>query len=79
MSNNELNQKIKKLFDDRIKHLVAADGGKIELKKIENNIVYVEMSGRCSHCSAIQYTLKGSVERIVKLEFPEIGSVEIEK
>ncbi len=78
---NEINLKnnIIKLFDTRIKHLVEADGGKIQFSKLENNKVFVKMGGRCSNCPAILYTLKGSVERIVKMEFPEIISVELEK
>ena len=79
MMNKELFDKVDEILKKDVKHLVEADGGRIKLHSVEDNKVYVEMYGACKHCAAIQYTLKGSVERILKMKIPEIKSVELKK
>ena len=55
-----------------------ADGGDIELVNIleEDGIVQVRFTGMCSGCSMSQLTLKDSIERIIKMQVPEIRMVE---
>lgn len=76
---NDLYNKVDEILKKDVKHLVEADGGRIKLHSVEGNKVYVEMFGACKHCAAIQYTLKGSVEKILKMKIPEISSVELRK
>ncbi len=75
--NNDLFNKVDEILKKDVKHLVEADGGRIKLHSVVDNKVFVEMYGACKHCPAIQYTLKGSVERIIKMKIPEIKSVEL--
>ncbi len=77
MSDDELFYKIDDLMKKSIRHLIESDGGRITLHSVSNNVVYVKLSGACAHCAAIQYTLKGSVERIIKQNYPEILRVEL--
>jgi NifU-like protein len=42
--------------------LVAADGGRIELRAVEGDQVVVALRGACEHCSASDLTLQGLLE-----------------
>jgi Fe-S cluster biogenesis protein NfuA len=74
---NEQYNKVKNIIDRDIKNLIQADGGKIELISVEDGNVLIRLFGACSHCSAVQFTLKYSVEKILKMKLPEIKSVSL--
>ncbi len=59
-------QLVEKLINSEIKHFIKSHNGKIKLEKVEDDIVYIQLKGSCSHCPAIELTLKGFVERILK-------------
>ena len=62
---------------DSVRPGIEADGGNIELLKIdENNIVHIRLSGACDGCALAQVTLKQGIERIVKMLVPEVTAVE---
>ena len=78
MENNDtLIKNIEKTIDKEIKPFIEADGGKIKLKKFEEGIVYVKLSGACSHCYMVNMTLKDGVQRILQDKYPEVKSVEL--
>lgn len=60
---------------DKIRPFLQSDGGNIEFIKFEDGIVYVKLSGACSHCSMIDITLKEGVEEILVSEIPEVKQV----
>jgi Fe-S cluster biogenesis protein NfuA len=76
--NQELFDRVDELIEKEIKYYVQADGGKIKLKRIEDGIAYVEMGGACRGCPAINFTLKGTVEHVVKMHIPEIEEVRMD-
>ena len=50
----------------------AADGGDIQLIKIEDNDVYVKLTGACQSCSSAIMTMKMGVEALLREEFPSM-------
>lgn len=68
-------RQMEKLFDDMVRPALKAHGGDIELIDIDNNKVYVKMTGGCQGCSSSQATLKDGVERLVHQHYPEIEEV----
>lgn len=68
-------RQIEKLLDDMIRPALAAHGGNIELIDIDNNKVFVKMSGGCQGCASSQATLTDGVERLIKQHYPEIEEV----
>jgi len=68
-------RKMEKLFDDMVRPALKAHGGDIELIDIDNNKVYVKMTGGCQGCSSSQATLKDGVERLIHQHFSEIEEV----
>jgi Fe-S cluster biogenesis protein NfuA len=61
---------------DRIRPMIAADGGDVWLIRVENATAYVQMLGACGGCPASHLTLKNGIEAIVREDVPEITAVE---
>lgn len=60
---------------NKIRPYLENDGGNIQFIKYENNIAYVKLTGACSNCEMIDYTLKDNIEEILVNEIPEIFKV----
>lgn len=74
MKKEELEQQIKVLID-RMRPFLISDGGDLEFVKLEDDIVYVRLSGACKDCSLIDVTLKDGIEEMIINEIPEIKEV----
>lgn len=61
---------------DKIRPMLVADGGGVDLVSVEGGVVKVKLTGACGHCPMAQMTLKMGVERMLKQEVPEIEAVE---
>tara|TARA_B100001109_G_scaffold255688_1_gene260142 strand:- start:855 stop:1103 length:249 start_codon:yes stop_codon:yes gene_type:complete len=68
---NKVEEAIKQL-----RPFLEADGGDIQLLRIEDNVAKVKLLGACQDCSMSQMTLKAGVEDAVKKAVPQILSVE---
>ena len=61
-----------------IRPMLQNDGGDIELLKIKNGVVYVQLTGHCHGCAASAQTLKYGVERQLRIDIhPELSVVNI--
>jgi Fe-S cluster biogenesis protein NfuA len=60
----------------KIRPMLQADGGDVELVDVVDGIVTVRLTGACSGCPMSQMTLKNGIERLLKQEIPEVVSVE---
>lgn len=66
---------IKKVLNERIRPLVARDGGDITFSKYENQVLFLNMKGACSGCPSAEATLKYAVEEELKRHLPEIKEI----
>ena len=73
---NEIEQKIVKILDQKIRPAVARDGGDIKFKEFKNGIVKVELQGSCSGCPSSTMTLKQGVQNLLCHYIPEVKGVE---
>lgn len=64
---------------EHIRPYLLADGGDIELIKVEDFVVYVKMSGACQGCAMIDTTLNDGVKHWIIDEIPEIKDVVLEQ
>lgn len=62
---------------DKIRPLIQADGGDIELAGIDEStgVVSIRFQGACRGCPSAEITLKMGVERHVKEAVPEVKEV----
>ena len=61
---------------NKIRPMLQADGGDVELVNVEDGIVTVRLQGACAGCPMSQMTLKNGIERFLKKEIPEVKAVE---
>jgi Fe-S cluster biogenesis protein NfuA len=64
-----------KLALERVKPLLEADGGGVDLVSVENNVIKVHLTGSCCGCPMSTMTLNSFIERRLKEEIPEIERV----
>ncbi|MBW1698052.1 MAG: NifU family protein [Deltaproteobacteria bacterium] len=60
----------------KIRPMLQADGGDIELVEVTDGVVKVRLKGACAGCPMSQMTIKNGVERLLKEQVPEVTSVE---
>lgn len=70
-----MNEAIEKVLNERIRPLLAKDGGSIELVEVQDGIVKVRLTGACHGCPMAQMTLTRLVETKLKDELPDIKQV----
>ena len=61
---------------DKVRPMLQADGGDVELVDVEGGLVKVRLKGACAGCPMSQMTLKNGIERILKEQVPGVESVE---
>ena len=72
----EIEKKIVKLLEQKIKPAVAKDGGDIKFKEFKNGVVKVQLQGSCSGCPSSTMTLKQGVQNLLCHYIPEVKEVE---
>ena len=72
---DEIEKKIIKILETKIRPAVAKDGGDIKFKEYKDGKVKVEMQGSCSGCPSSTMTLKQGVQNLLKHYIPEVKEV----
>ena len=72
---NEIEQKIVKILDQKIRPAVARDGGDIKFKEYKDGVVTVQLQGSCSGCPSSAMTLKQGVQNLLCHYLPEVKEV----
>ena len=72
----EIEKKIVKILDQKIRPAVAKDGGDIKFREFNNGIVKVQLQGSCSGCPSSTATLKQGVQNLLCHYIPEVKEVE---
>ena len=62
---NEIEEKIIKILDQKIRPAVARDGGDIKFKEFKDGVVKVQLQGSCSGCPSSTMTLKQGVQNLL--------------
>ena len=75
----EIEKKIVKILDQKIRPAVAKDGGDIKFRDFKNGIVKVQLQGSCSGCPSSTMTLKQGVQNLLCHYIPEVKGVEAVK
>ena len=71
----DLEQKIVKILDEKIRPAVARDGGDIKFKEFKDGVVKVQLQGSCSGCPSSTMTLKQGVQNLLCHYLPEVKEV----
>jgi len=71
----EIEKKIVKILDQKIRPAIAKDGGDIKFKEFKNGVVMVQLQGSCSGCPSSTMTLKQGVQNLLCHYLPEVKEV----
>lgn len=74
-SGDGIGDRIRALIEDRVRPVVARDGGDIVFDRFDDGIVYLRMKGACAGCPSATLTLKNGVEAMLKTYVPEVVAV----
>jgi len=72
----EVEERIIKVLDSKVRPAVAKDGGDIKFKSFKDGVVHVELQGSCSGCPSSLMTLKQGVQNLLYHYVEEVKSVE---
>ena len=72
---NEIESKIVKILEEKIRPAVARDGGDIKFKEFKDGVVKVQLQGSCSGCPSSTMTLKQGVQNLLCHYLPEVKEV----
>ena len=72
---NEIEKKIVKILEQKIRPAVAKDGGDIKFKEFKDGVVKVQLQGSCSGCPSSTMTLKQGVQNLLCHYLPEVKEV----
>ena len=67
---NEIEQQIVQILDERIRPAVAQDGGDVLFDRFEDGVLYLQMRGACAGCPSSAATLKHVIENMIKHYIP---------
>ena len=71
----DIEKKIVKILDEKIRPAVARDGGDIKFKEFKEGVVRVQLQGSCSGCPSSTMTLKQGVQNLLCHYLPEVKEV----
>jgi len=73
---SDIEKKIVKILEQKIRPAVAKDGGDIRFKEFKDGVVKVQLQGSCSGCPSSTMTLKQGVQNLLRHYLPEVKEVE---
>lgn len=73
---NQITDRVREILD-RIRPLLQADGGDVELVGVDepSGVVSVRLQGACHGCPSAAITLKMGIERHLRERVPEVKEV----
>ena len=72
---SDIEKKIIKILETKVRPAVARDGGDIKFKDFKDGVVTVNLQGSCSGCPSSTMTLKQGVQNLLCHYIPEIKDV----
>ena len=72
---SDIEKKIVKILEQKIRPAVAKDGGDIRFKEFKDGVVKVQLQGSCSGCPSSTMTLKQGVQNLLCHYLPEVKEV----
>ncbi len=72
---NPLAERVQHVLDQRINPSLASHGGRASLIDVQEDRVFIRMSGGCQGCGQADLTLREGITATLQHEIPEIGEI----
>ena len=60
---------------DKIRPVLQADGGDVELVEVDGGVVKLRLKGACGGCPMATMTLQQGIAKVLKEQIPEVEEV----
>ena len=68
----EVLKKIEAVLEEKVRPVLRAHGGEIEIDRLEGKVLYVKLLGQCAGCPSADLTNETVVEAEVTAALPEL-------
>lgn len=65
-------KRIEAVLDEKVRPVLAAHGGNVEIDRLEDGVLYVKMLGQCSGCPSADLTNETIVEAELVKALPKL-------
>jgi Fe-S cluster biogenesis protein NfuA len=62
---------------ERVRPYMRADGGDVQLVRLDGNSADVRFTGRCAGCPSAHMTLYMGIEQALRRAMPEFGAIRL--
>ncbi len=69
-----MEEQVKQIIEE-LRPFLMQDGGDIEFIRLEDNYVYIKLTGACKNCMFQDGTISYGIEALLKDKIPEIEGV----
>ena len=69
-----MEEQVKQMIEE-LRPFLMQDGGDIEFIRLEDNYVYIKLTGACKNCMFQDGTISYGIEALLKDKIPEIEGV----
>ncbi len=69
-----MEEKVKEIIEE-LRPFLIQEGGDIEFIRLEDNYVYIKLTGACQDCMFQDNTITYGIEAVIKDRVPEIEGV----
>lgn len=69
-----MEEKVKEIIEE-LRPFLIQEGGDIEFIRLEDNYVYIKLTGACQDCMFQDNTITYGIEALIKDRIPEIEGV----
>ena len=75
VNDDELYEKVAKLFEEQVNPMVARHGGRVELIDVQDAVVMLRMGGGCQGCGMADVTLRQGIEGMLAQAVPQVRGI----
>jgi Fe-S cluster biogenesis protein NfuA len=75
VNDDELYERVAKLFEDQVNPMVARHGGRVELIDVQDAVVMLRMGGGCQGCGMADVTLRQGIEGMLSQAVPQVRGI----
>ena len=75
VNDDELYERVAKLFDEQVNPMVARHGGRVELIDVQDAVVMLRMGGGCQGCGMADVTLRQGIEGMLAQSVPQVRGI----
>ena len=76
---DNLTNEIETILDEHVRPKLAEHSGNVSVADIRNGIVYVRLTGHCSHCPSAMYTLEDLIKEEILNHTKSVQDVKLQE